>query len=147
MLKRHAQTSHKVVERNVFNQLAIKHQVVAQCLVNGLKKGRRSAECALVGVATHGGKRLLDRVDDHLDHIDGNGIEQAVDRAKVHVEGLTVDVCLACNGAHRNIGQGLFHEQSLERRKNRIAAADDTTVKARFGGSHRRVPFMSTAHL
>ena len=147
MLKRHAQTSHKVVERNVFNQLAIKHQVVAQCLVNGLEKGRRSAKCALVGVATHGGKRLLDRIHNHLYHIDGNGIEQAIDRAKVHIEGLAVHICLARDGAHRNIGQGLFHEQSLKRRKNRIAASDDTTVKARFGGSHRRVPFMSTAHL
>ncbi len=147
MFERHAQASHKVVERNVFNQLAIEHQVITQCLVNGLEKGRRSAKCTLVGVATHGGKRLLDRIDDHLDHIDGNSVEQAIDRAKVHIEGLAVDVCLARDGAHRNIGQGLIHEQSLKRRKNRITTADDTAVKARFGGSHRRVPFISTAHL
>ena len=146
MLQRHTQSSHKVIERYVFDKLAIENQVIAQCLVNGFEERRRRAQRALVGVAAHGRKRLLDRVDDHLDHIDGNGIEQAVNGAKMHVERLAVDICLARDGAHGDIGQGLFHQQALKGRKNSIAAADDTTVKARFGGCHNRVPFRSTAH-
>ena len=78
VLERCTKTSHKIIERNVLDQLTIEHQVVAQRLVNGFKEGRRRAKGALVSVAVHGSKRFLDRVDNHLHHIDGNGIEQAV---------------------------------------------------------------------
>ena len=140
VFERRTKTSHKIIERNVLDQLTIEHQVVAQCLVNGFKEGRRRAQGALVGVAVHGGKRFLDRVDNHLHHIDGNGIEQAINRTKVHVEGFTVDIGLARDGTHRNVGQRLFHEQALESRKDGITAANDATIKTRFAGCHGRVP-------
>ena len=140
MLERHAQTRHKIVERDVFNQLAIEHEVIAKCLVDGLKEGSRRSKGALVGVTAHSGKRLFDRVDDHLDHIGGDGIEQAVDRAKVHVEGLAIDICLTRDGTHGNIGKRFIHQQALKRRKDGIAAANDAAVEARFAGVHGRVP-------
>lgn len=140
VLERRTKTSHKIIERNVLDQLTIEHQVVAQCLVNGFKEGRRRAQGALVGVAVHGSKRFLDRVDNHLHHIDGNGIEQAVNRAKVNVKGLAVDIGLARDGTHRNVCQRLFHEQALESGKDGIAAANDAAVKTRFAGCHGHVP-------
>ena len=140
VFERRTKTSHKIIERNVLDQLTIEYQVVAQCLVNGFKEGRRRAQGAFVGIAAHGGKRFLDRVDNHLHHIDGNGIEQAVDRAKVHVEGLAVDIGLARDGTHRNVYQRLFHEQALESGKDGIAAANDAAINTRFTGGHGRVP-------
>ena len=131
---------HKIVERDVFNQLAIEHEVIAKCLVDGLKEGSRRSKGALVGVTSHSGKRLFDRIDDHLDHIGGDGIEQAVDRAKMHVEGLTIDICLTRDGTHGNIGKRFIHQQALKRRKDGIAAANDAAVEARFAGVHGRVP-------
>lgn len=53
VLERRTKTSHKIIERNVLDQLTIEHQVVAQCLVNGFKEGRRRAKSALIGVAVH----------------------------------------------------------------------------------------------
>ena len=140
MLERHTQASHKVVKRNVFDELAIEQQVVAQCLVNGFKEGRRRAQGALVGVTVHGSKRFLDRVDNHLHHIDGNGIEQAINRTKVNVKGLAVDIGLARDGTHRNVCQRLFHEQALESGKDGSAAANDAAINTRFAGGHGRVP-------
>ena len=140
VFERRTKTSHKIIERNVLDQLTIEHQVVAQCLVNGFKEGRRRAQGALVGVAVHGGKRFLNRVDNHLHHIDGNGIEQAIDRTKVNVKGLAVDIGLARDGTHRNVCQRLFHEQALESGKDGIAAANDAAIKTRFAGVHGRVP-------
>ena len=140
VLERRTKTSHKIIERNVLDQLTIEHQVVAQRLVNGFKEGRRRAQGALVGVTVHGSKRFLDRVDNHLHHIDGNGIEQAINRTKVHVEGFTVDIGLARDGTHRNVCQRIFHEQALESGKDGIAAANDAAIKTRFAGVHGRVP-------
>ena len=140
VLERRTKTSHKIIERNVLDQLTIEHQVVAQRLVNGFKEGRRRAQGALVGVTVHGSKRFLDRVDNHLHHIDGNGIEQAINRTKVHVEGLTIDICLTRDGTHGNIGKRFIHQQALKRRKDGIAAANDAAVEARFAGVHGRVP-------
>ncbi len=131
---------HKIVERDVFNQLAIEHEVIAKCLVDGLKEGSRRSKGALVGVTAHSGKRLFDRVDDHLDHIGGDGIEQAINRTKVHVEGFTVDIGLARDGTHRNVCQRLFHEQALKSGKDGIAAANDTAINTRFTGGHGCVP-------
>ena len=131
---------HKIVERDVFNQLAIENEVIAKCLVDGLKKRCRRSEGTLVRVAVHGSKCFLDRVDNHLHNIDGNGIEQAVNRTKVNVKGLAVDIGLARDGTHRNVCQRLFHEQALESRKDGIAAANDAAVKTRFAGCHGRVP-------
>ena len=140
MLEWHAQTRHKIVERDVFNQLAIEHEVIAKRLVDGLKKRCRRSEGTLVRVAVHGSKRFLDRVGNHLHHINGDGIEQAVNRTEVYVKGLAVDICLTRDGTHRNVGKRLIHQQALKRRKNGIAAANDAAVEARFDGGHGRVP-------
>ena len=140
VFERRTKTSHKIIERNILDQLTIEHQVVAQCLINGFKEGRRRAKSALVGVAVHGSKRFLDRVDNHLHHIDGNGIEQAINRTKVNVKGLAVDISLARDGTHRNVCQRLFHEQALESGKDGITAANNATIKTRFAGCHGRIP-------
>ena len=66
---------HKIVERDVFNQLAIEHEIIAKRLVDGLKKRCRRSEGTLVRVAVHGSKRFLDRVGNHLHHINSDGIE------------------------------------------------------------------------
>ena len=140
MLERHAQTRHKIVEWNVFDQLAIEHEVIAKCLVDGLKKRCRRSEGTLIRIAVHGSKRFLDRVDNRLHHINGDGIEQAVNRTEVYVKGLAVDICLTRDGAHRNVGKRSIHQQALKRRKDSIAAANDTAVKTRFAGGHGGIP-------
>ena len=135
-LERLAQARHKIIERDILDQLAIEHQIVAQRLVNGPKERLRRTEGTLAGIAAQRGKRRLHRVDNHLHDILGNSIEQAVHRAKVHVESLAVDIGLARDGTHRNVCQRLFHEQALKSGKDGIAAANDTAVKTLFAGGH-----------